>query len=167
MSGKRSVSSRISGNHLFPVTHFYPFRQGRILQIHIQVTSLFLTGQNKKSPPPKKRFLFDIKQQSWTNELRKPTAAETAKATRASEVMPLRDHGVAAVTFDLPKRALQTGLPSTMGPPLCPFSAGEKARRRGNNSEKETKQRRIDFLIPMNFFPLPRARLRPLPRQRP
>lgn len=80
-----------------------------------------------------------------------------------SEVMPLRDHAVAAVTFDPTKRA---AFPQQW-PPLCPFSAGDKAPRRGNNSLKETNQRRIDFLIPMDFFPLPRALLQPLPHQRP
>lgn len=78
-----------------------------------------------------------------------------------SEVMPLRDHVVAGVTFEPTKGALQATLPSTMVPSLS-FLCWRKARQRGHNRERETNQRGIDFLIPMNFFPLLRALLWPL-----
>lgn len=57
------------------------------------------------------------------------------KATRVSEVMPLRDHEVAAVTFDLTKRALQTSLPSTMAH-LSVLSLPEKKRKQWQKGDE-------------------------------
>lgn len=94
-----------------------------------------------------------MKQQSCINEPGRPTTTETVKATLVSELVLLRDHEVAAVTFHLTKQALQPSLPSTIVPPLSFLCR----RKRENNSEKETNQRRIDFLIPMDFFPVQRA----------